>query len=151
MKLGEILIQKKLITATQLETALEEQKLCRDFLGVILVRTRVIREEDLARVLSEQFHIPVVDLKRQPIEWSLAMRFSPSIVVYHQCLPVFQTEREITVAITNPLDVEGISKIEEQAKGLRVRLVLTVPSDMQQTLMIYNTKMQDKIRKMLEG
>jgi hypothetical protein len=151
MKLGELLIQKKLLTQELLDVALEEQKVNKDFLGLILVRSKAIREEDLIRVLSEQFHIPIIDLKRQPIDWNLAMRFSPSIVVDHQCLPVFQSEREITVALLNPLDVAAISRVEEQAQGLRVRTVLVTAADMQQALMTYNGKMQEKIRKMLES
>jgi type IV pilus assembly protein PilB len=151
MKLGELLIQKKLLTKSQLDCALEEQRLSKDFLGLILVRSKMIREEDLIRVLSEQFHIPIIDLKRQPIDWSLAMRFSPSIVVDHQCLPFFQSEREITVALLNPLNAGAISRVEEQAQGLRIRTVLVTAADMQQALLTYNAKMLEKIRKMLES
>src|SRR5438105_839926 len=115
MRLGELLIQKKLITQAQVDSALEQQKLSRDFLGLILVRSGFIREEDLVKVLSEQFHMPVVDLKTQFIDWDLAMRFTPAVVVDHQCLPLFQDDRGITVAILNPLDVQAISKLEEQA------------------------------------
>lgn len=151
MKLGELLIQKKLLTQAQLDIALEEQKISKHFLGFILLRSNFIREEDLVQVLSGQFHMPIVDLKHQSIDWELAMRFSPSIVMDHKCLPFLQTEREITVALLNPLDAEAISRIEEQAKGLRVRLVLAMSEDMQRLLLIYNTKRQEKINKMFDS
>lgn len=151
MLLGELLIQKKLLNKQDLEAALEEQKASREFLGSILVRRRFIRESDLLKVLSEQFHMPFVELKLQPIDWTVAMRFTSSVVIEHKCFPFKQDDTGITLAIVNPLDAAAISMAQEQAKGMRVRPVLVSAAEMTEMLAIYKSKMAEKIKKLLEG
>ncbi len=150
MLLGELLIQKKLLTKSQLDTALEEQKATRDFLGAILVRRRMILEQDLMRVLSEQFRMPCLELKPDLIDWTVAMRFTPSLVVDHLCLPFKQDDSGVTIAIANPLDAEAVSRCEEQVKGTRVKPVLVSMADIQRALKAYNERMADRIKKLLE-
>ena len=149
MLLGELLIQKKLLTKLQLDEALDEQKKSREFLGAILIAKQFIREKDLLDVLSEQFHIPRLDLDEKKIEWETAMRFTPSLVIDHRCLPLSQDEWGITVAIVNPLDVEAISLAQEQAKGLNIRPVLVLSRDMDRALKNYKERMSQRIQKLL--
>lgn len=151
LKLGELLMQKNLLKKTQLDLALEEQRATGEFLGSLLVRKGLIRESDLLRVLSEQFHMPTADLKRQPIDWTVAMRFTPSVVVDHQCLPFKQDDNALTVAIVNPLDASAVSRVEEQAKGMTVKLVLVSASDMKEALVSYKEHNAERIKKLLGG
>lgn len=150
MLLGEILIQKKLITQVQLEEALEIQRETKEFLGVILVSRRFIREPDLLKALSDQFQIPVINLKDYYIDWDAAMKFSSTVVCEYRCLPVRADAKSITVAITNPLDAIAISKVEEEAREFKVNLILVSNADMDEALKTYNRHMSQKIRKMLE-
>jgi MSHA biogenesis protein MshE len=52
--LGELLVQKKLISPGQLERALMEQKIVNKRLGEVLLDTRVISRQQLQDVLKEQ-------------------------------------------------------------------------------------------------
>jgi len=151
MLLGELLIHKKLLTKADLDAALLEQKNSKEFLGAILLKMRLIKEPDLLKVLSEQFHIPCSELKPSAVDWAVAMRFSSSIVVDHKCLPMRQDDSGITVAIVNPLDAMAVSLVEEQAKGTMVRPVLVSTAEMAEALRIYKEKTSEKIKKLLEG
>lgn len=151
MLLGELLIQKKLITQAELEIALDEQKTNHDFLGAILVKRRYLREEDLLKTLSELFRMPLITLKNEPINWDLAMTFSASVVLDKKCLPFREDDFGITVAILNPLDVGAVSQISEQARNKKINLVLVTNADMQEALKSYQQRVNDKIKKMLEG
>ena len=151
MLIGELLIQKRLITQGELEAALAEQKTCGDFLGKILIRRNYLKEEDLLKTLSELFRIPFVSLKNEYIDWDLVMSFSASVVVDRQCLPFRETDHGITVALQNPLDAEAISQIEEQARNKKVNLVLVTFADMQGALKDYKQRVDAKIKKMFEG
>lgn len=131
--------------------ALQEQKITREFLGAILVRIRFIREDDLLKVLSEQFNLPYVNLRQQGVDWAVAGRFTASLVIDHECLPFRSDELGLTVAIVNPLDVEAVSMVEEQMKGIRVRLVLVSKSDMREALKTYRETNAAYIKKLLEG
>ena len=92
-----------------------------------------------------------IDLKRQKIDWSVASRFTASLVVDHECLPYRQDELGLMVAIVNPLDAQAISMVEEQVKGVRVRLGLVSRSDMLEALKIYREHNAARIKKLLEG
>jgi len=63
--IGEILVEKNLVTEEQLQTALSEQQQTKEFLGTILVRRSFISEEDLLKGLSEQFDMPYRVLKNK--------------------------------------------------------------------------------------
>lgn len=150
MLLGEILIEKKLIKKDQLQIALDEQRKTQEFLGMILVRKKFIAEEDLMKVLSEVFRIPYVRLKSEDIDWAVAMRFSASLVLDNRCVPVREDDQGWTVAITNPLDAEVISRIEEEA-GQTVSLVLVSSVDMDAALRGYREQVAQKIKKLLDS
>ena len=150
MRLGELLIQKKLLTQKQLDEALEAQKITKDFLGTILVRYHLVKEDDLLKVLSEQFNMPMMQLQFQAIDWQVAMRFTPSVVIDHMMLPIRQEGHTLTLAIVNPLDADGMSRIEEQAKGLLIRPALVTLSEMKQALKTFNEHLAVKIKKMLQ-
>ena len=63
IRLGELLIQKELITLDQLDTALKEQKRTGSFLGSTLMRLGLILPDKLLPVLAEQLNIEYVSLK----------------------------------------------------------------------------------------
>ncbi len=148
--IGEILIQKKLISRQELNHALAEQQVTKEFLGRILVRKKFVTEENFLKVLSEQYGIPYVDLKIQYIDWEVAMRFSSSLVIDAQCLPMGRDEEGIIVAITNPLDAFTTSRIEQEAKLEKVQLVLVKEKDLKEAIQSYKQKLADKMKQMLD-
>ncbi len=150
MLLGEYLVQHKLLSQDDLERALEEQKKSGEFLGYILLRRKVIKEEDLLKALAVQFHMPFVRLKDQYIDWKVATRFSSSLVVDRHCLPFREDDAGITVAITNPLDAGVVEEAEREAGNLKVRVVLVSTSDMREAVQTFQQRMAEKIKKMLE-
>ncbi len=62
MRLGEILIQRKLITEEDLERALELQKERGDKIGKTLVDMGFIAMRDVLAALSEQLEVPLVSI-----------------------------------------------------------------------------------------
>jgi type IV pilus assembly protein PilB len=128
-RLGEFLMEKGLITEKQLIEALKEQQRTNEFLGSILIKRKQIKERDLVKMLSEQYNIPMITLKNRYIDWDLVKRFSSALILDHKCFPVRKDEWSITFAITNPLDVWVLKKIEEEAMGRGIKLVLTTNDD----------------------
>jgi len=61
--LGEILIQKNLVSPDKIEKALHVQAGGRRRIGHILIKMGAISEEELFSALAEQKNIPVADLK----------------------------------------------------------------------------------------
>lgn len=136
-KLGEILINKGLITGEQLTEALDEQRKTNEFLGKIFLKKNQLKEKDLLEAISGQFNIPYVSLKYKYIDWQLVKQFGLSLILDYKCFPIAKDEWSVTVAITNPLDVWAIKKAEEGARGLKLKLVLVSEGDMKEAIERY--------------
>ncbi|MCM8757941.1 MAG: hypothetical protein NC903_02645, partial [Candidatus Omnitrophica bacterium] len=124
-RLGELLIEKKLIDKSKLEEALEEQKNTKDFLGKILLRKGYIRQEDLLKILAEQFNLEVESLKYTYLDTSLLRNFSTTLILDYRCLPLRKEKNRLVFAITNPLDAWTIKKAEEEILKLADKVVVT--------------------------
>lgn len=149
MRLGELLVEKKMLTEEQLQLALEEQLLTKEFLGEIVVRHGLVSEEDLMKVLSEQFGIPCMKLRPSQVDWDTALHFSPAVMERH-CLPIRSINGGVLLAITNPLDAEAVSLAEREAGRGAVKTVLVTLSDMKEVLEIYTRRRKAGIKKLLE-
>lgn len=147
-RLGDILIEKGLINAAQLNIALSKQQITKKFLGAILVNEGMIKDKDLLLALSAQFGIPMDSLKNKKIDWDFVRQFSSSLIQDYKCLPIYKDEWAITFAIVNPLDAWAFKKAEEEAKGLKVKFVLVCQEEMQEAINKYKQNMQDDISKL---
>lgn len=147
-KLGEILIEKGLITPQQLEDALAEQSRTKEFLGKILSDKNQIKELDLLKVLSEQFKIPIVNLKHSYTDWALIKSLGSWSILEYKCFPLKKDDWSVTFAISNPLDAWALKKIEEVARGLKVQLVLVSQEDMLEVIDGYRKYLNENISKL---
>ena len=62
LRLGDVLVNSKAITNTQLLQALDLQKGSGKKLGEVLVEEGIVTEEQIAMALSTQLHIELIDL-----------------------------------------------------------------------------------------
>src|SRR5207247_11166555 len=68
LQLGELLIEKGLITKAQLDEALVERRVHGGLLGEALVRLGFIFEDELARTLAEQAGVPFVNIEANAVD-----------------------------------------------------------------------------------
>jgi MSHA biogenesis protein MshE len=68
VRIGELLVENKVISQQQLETALASQKKSGRRLGHILVESGYLREESLLTFVSQQLKIPFVELAHYKFE-----------------------------------------------------------------------------------
>jgi len=105
-RLGEILLERQLITVTNLETALTLQKseLGRhDPLGLVLLKMRALAEADLIRALCHQSGVLLVDLRAIHITHE-AMRLVPiEVARTKEAVPVADLDGTLFLAVENPL------------------------------------------------
>ncbi len=149
-RMGEMLIDKGLITTEQLTVALEEQKKTKEFLGAILVKRGQIMEKDLLETLSAQLNIPSIDLEYKYIKWDLVKKFGSSLLLEHKCLVLNADDFSITIATSNPIDPWPLQKAEEAARGLKVKLVLVSEGVVEDAMQRFKQYMKGDISKMFE-
>ncbi len=123
MRLGEILIRRKLISEEDLERALELQKERGDKIGKTLVDMGFIAMRDVLAALSEQLGVPLVSIDAPPYVSAETEALSPRFLRQFRCLPMSREDHTITLAMADPQDVETIAAVRH-CTGLKVSTVL---------------------------
>src|SRR5580698_10222112 len=111
MRLGEILIERRLITAEDLGRALELQRERGDKLGKILVDLGFIAMRDVLLALSEQLQVPLLVIDGPPAVSPETETLSPKFLRQFRCLPVMLHDHTVTLAMADPLDFETRSTV----------------------------------------
>ena len=114
-RIGQILLERGLISAPQLEEVIKEQLSTGRFVGELLVARGILSEEQIARALSEQLGFAFVDLKTIEPEAKALELIGRDICEKYLMIPVFLSQNSLTIAMANPLDVNATGKAQEMA------------------------------------
>src|SRR5947209_12908660 len=128
MRLGEMLIERKLITTEDLERALELQKERGEKLGKTLVDLGFVAMRDVLAALSDQLGMPLITIEGPPAASPETEALSPRFLRQFRCLPVDRQDHTVTLAMADPLDVETISAVRH-CTGLKVSTVLAAEQE----------------------
>jgi general secretion pathway protein E len=123
MRLGEILIERKLISEEDLERALELQKERGDKIGKTLVDMGFVAMRDVLAALADQLGVPLVAIDGPPSVSTETEALSPRFLRQSRCLPVGRDDHTVTLAMADPLDVETIAAVRN-CTGLKISTVL---------------------------
>lgn len=123
MSLGEILISKGLVTREQIAQANASRQSASDRLDRILLQLGFVAEEDLLKVLSEQFAIPVVDLSTQTIDGNLLKTMPAKLIHRRKIFPYAKRGQTLVMATSDPYDVHAIDELRA-ITGMSVEPVL---------------------------
>src|SRR6266404_4320563 len=104
MRLGEILLEKGLISSEDLEKALELQKERGDKIGKTLVDMGFVAMRDVLAALSEQLKLALVTIDGPPPVSPETEALSPRFLRQFRCMPVGREDHTITLAMADPLD-----------------------------------------------
>src|SRR5215472_17216556 len=128
MRLGEILIERKLITEEDLTRALELQKERGDKIGKTLVDLGFIAMRDVLAALSDQLGVPLVAIEGPPAVSTETEAPSPRFLRQFRCLPVGRDDHTVVLAMADPLDVETVAAVRS-CTGLKVSTVLAAEQE----------------------
>ncbi|MCK4912267.1 MAG: hypothetical protein KAS05_00930 [Candidatus Omnitrophica bacterium] len=126
--LGQILVERGVISNGQLKKALEKQKRDGGLIGEIIVELGFAKEEDIAYCLSLQFGYPYLSLENYEIALDI-MGIIPKNVASHYCLvPIDKISNTLTVAMANPLNIQAIEDLEDITQ-CDIQIFVSTPSD----------------------
>ncbi|MCF7805808.1 MAG: Flp pilus assembly complex ATPase component TadA [Candidatus Marinimicrobia bacterium] len=132
-RLGEILIDKGLITEEQLEQGLERQAETGEALGTALVELGYVSDYEWLEATSEQLDIPYLTLSNYIVSADVAHLISEKLARKYKAIPLFQIEDSLTVGIADPSNVVAIDDLSRQT-GLEIEPVLCAEREIQETL-----------------
>ncbi len=135
-KLGELLVKENLITAEQLQKALEEQKKHGGRLGTHLTRLGFINEEELTKFLSRQYGVPAVNLKEIEIDPEIIKLLPKEMAKKYSVIPINRTGSTLIVAMSDPSNIFAIDDIKFHT-GYNVEPVVAPEKEIQEAIQQY--------------
>ncbi len=135
-RLGEMLIQAKLLTPEELERALELQRSDYKRLGDILVEQGMVSPENLAMTLSLHLNLPLMDLKRHKVQPDALHLIPEEMARRHNLIPLDIIDGALGVVMDDPADIQVIEELTARA-GMPVRPMVGVRPDIEAAIHLY--------------
>jgi len=124
VRLGELLLEQKIITDDQLQQALAEQKRTGRKLGRVLTDLNFVREEKLNEVLAQSLQIPFIDVRQLTLDQQV-VRMLPEVQARRFRALVLQSDaRGLLIGMADPTDLMAYDELSNRLKQpLRIALV----------------------------
>ncbi|MGZ8293094.1 MAG: GspE/PulE family protein [Telluria sp.] len=116
VRLGEILVQQKLLSEEQLGLALTEQKRTGRKLGRVFVENGFVSEEQISGALAKQLNIPFINLKFYNISSDLVRLLPETQARRFRALVLEDRRGSLLVGISDPTDLFAYDEIARLVK-----------------------------------
>ena len=111
LRLGDVLVQQRLISQEQLQQTLELQRQTGKKVGRLLIESGVITEELLANGLARQLRIPFVNLKTFPFRGDVVKLLPESAARRFRALVLEDKGDSLLIALADPLDLAAAAAL----------------------------------------
>jgi len=148
--LGQLLVERGLITVEQLDGALKEQKKIGSFLGNVLIGLGYISQEKLFPVLAEHLGVEYINLKNRQISADVLEKVPAKFASHYKLIPVDFKNGVLTIAVANPLDIHTLDDIR-LLLGYDTKPVLAGEDDIIEAIRRYYGVGADTLEKMMAG
>src|SRR5262245_2412545 len=127
-RLGDLLIEAKVITPQDLTDAIAGQRRTGQLLGATLLRMGVVTEEVLMRQLQQQLGLPLLDLAEVTVDEQALTLVREELARKYVALPIeVEGRSSLTVAMADPLNVAALEDLRFQS-GMFIKPVLAFPT-----------------------
>ncbi len=106
-RLGDMLVQKGLISPEQMQDALIDSRATGKRLGEVLLERRWLFEDELARTLAGQLGLPYVNLRQTGVDLSVARTLPAETGIRYAVIPIGFRAGVVRVAFADPTDDEA--------------------------------------------
>lgn len=108
-KLGDVLIEKGIITPFELEKALETQSQLKKPLGEVLVQMGYCTWDDIVRALAEQYGIEAC-IGEVKIDNEFVKKFPKELIQELKIVPISERDGKLFVGISNVYDIPNVKR-----------------------------------------
>lgn len=135
-QLGELLIDRGIISKHQLDEALVIQQQKGGLIGEIMVELGFVKEEDIAQALTAQYGFPFLPLANYEINSDIAQLIPSRVAKQYMIIPIDKIGSNLTLAMSNPLNIQAIEDVELIC-GCNVQAFVSTSSDIRQAIEKY--------------
>jgi type IV pilus assembly protein PilB len=112
VRIGELLLKEKRITAIQLQEALNYQKQNGGKLGANLVKMGFVKDEEITALLSKQYGVPSIALNQFEIDAAVIKLVPAETARKYQIVPLSRAGATLTIAMTDPTNVFAMDDVK---------------------------------------
>lgn len=127
-RLGEVLLERGVITAKELEKAVAHQKEKGELMGQVLISLGFVTEEEIALALTAQYGFPYLPLDNYEIDGGLTALVPEATARQYCLIPVDRIGNALTLAMADPSNLQAVEAIEIMTKCV-VQTFVSTPSD----------------------
>jgi type IV pilus assembly protein PilB len=138
-RLGDYLVQSGIIDSKTLAKALDIQKVQKKRLGRILRDMGAVDDEMIASALASQLDVPLLHLSELQIPADIIALVPHELAEKHTLIPVRKTQRELLVAMGNPVDVHASDDLNF-VTGLTIKIGVASERDIRRAIVRYYKK-----------
>lgn len=142
-RLGQLLIERKLITELQQEQALALQRKQPDSrFGEILVRLGAVSQRDLLYTIATKMGVPFVDLRKFEADAEVALLVPVDIMRRYKVLPLLIHQGHLVVAVSDPSQGDALD-VMRFITNRSIEIVLATARDIADTLKRFYSTVDD--------
>jgi type IV pilus assembly protein PilB len=150
-RFGELLVEAGLLKEADLPRVLQEQKTKRgERFGETVVRLGLASEIEIARALSDQLGIPFIDLTAMSISANALQEVPERLAKKHMILPVAVLQKELHLAMADPLKFEALQDVRFTSNCTIVPLLATTTDIRKGIQQHYNREKGDTIEELVK-
>src|SRR3954466_6337419 len=112
VRIGDLLLKEKRITADQLQQALNHQKANGGKLGYNLVKLGIVKDDEITALLSKQYGVPSINLTQFEIDPAVIKLIPAETAHKYQIVPLSRAGATLTIALTDPPNVFAMDDIK---------------------------------------
>ncbi|HIJ66712.1 MAG TPA: Flp pilus assembly complex ATPase component TadA [Planctomycetes bacterium] len=138
LQLGQVLLDRGLVTKDQIEAALKRQEADghQKLLGELLVELGYCTENQVASALAQAYGLPYAQITPKICDPAVVETLPRDFLEEHVVLPLFKVHDCLTIALSEPSNVFLLEEIE-RLSNCRVQVVCATAKDIKATLQTY--------------
>ena len=133
VRLGEILVQQKLLSEEQLKSALEQGKKSGRRLGRMAIELGYVTEEQISQALARQLGVPFINLKHFNLKREVTLKLAETQARRYRALVLEDAGARYKVAMADPTDLAAYDGIVNVLKR-DIELSVVTESDLLQVI-----------------
>ena len=106
------LVASEVLTEEIVSAAMDDAQTKNVPLVRYLIENKLVASTDLAKIISEQFGIPLLDLTAILLSPEVGKLVSQSLIEKHNALPIYKHGKRVYVAIADPMNLHGLDEIK---------------------------------------
>ncbi len=133
LRIGDLLVEHKVISENQLQTALSEQKKAGRKLGRMLIDLGFLSEDQLLEFLSRQLQVPFIDLHHYRYKAETVRLVPETLARRYRAIALDDSQESVLVGMADPTDIFAFDELSKVLKR-PIRQAVVRESDLLRTI-----------------